>query len=160
MNVFTFSKLYSPKPHEIRTLHSSRPFQVRTPTAVNWTLLPSTYSSHRAGGPEEEGDFPVDASTARSRIRGRFKNNNNPPLEDINDLPCQPASRRWQNLQDDINIRLVEDRNHTALVLTHLQGELYQQRPILLRSLLGGSWCQVRLQEVGAKLGYRKLVPS
>ena len=73
---------------------------------------------------------PTRWELAHSRIKGMFKDYITPPLETIVELPCEPASRRWQELPEDIgqtNIGLVEQGTRASLVLTHCQGELYQQ---------------------------------
>ena len=148
--------------------------QVRSPTTVNWTPVPCTCSSgratawsggaRRAGGPEEEGDFPVDATTYVTPHR--------PTSPTRWDLPCQPASRTWQNLPEDmgsINIGLVEDRNHTALVLTHCTsrwlstGGWITEQPTSCwgRSLetATGSWCKALPAYGSAVLGSSLTAP-
>ena len=96
--------------------------------------------------------------TARSRIRGRFREYISPPVEKIADLPREPATHVWQVLPDEmgkVNIGLA-GRSNSKLVITTSQGELFQQVVIdkavdnttghaLLKSLLGD--------------GYRVLLP-
>ena len=103
---------------------------------------------------------PTRWEIVRDQVKGRFKDFITPPLENIADLPRNPASSRWQILPEGmgkINIGMVEEGNRSVMVLTNSHGELYQQVVVnktvdnatahsLLISLLGD--------------GYRKLVPS
>ena len=96
--------------------------------------------------------------TARSRIRGRFRDYISPPVDNIADLPREPATHVWQVLPDEmgkVNIGLA-GRSINKLVITTSQGELFRQVVIdkavdnttghaLLKSLLGD--------------GYRVLLP-
>ena len=107
--------------------------------------------------------------TARSRIRGRFREYISPPVDNIADLPRKPASDMWQVLPDEmgkVNIGLA-GRNNAMLVISTCQGELFQQVVIdkvidkavdnatghaLLRSLLGDGYrimlpCIIKLQD-------------
>ena len=90
--------------------------------------------------------------TARSRIRGRFREYISPPVDNIADLPRKPASDTWQVLPEEmgkVNIGLA-GRN-AMLVISTCQVELFQQVIIdkavvnatghaLLRSLLGDGY--------------------
>ena len=96
--------------------------------------------------------------SARSRIRGRFRDYISPPVDNIADLPREPAAHVWQVLPDEmgkVNIGLA-GRSINKLVITTSQGELFRQVVIdkavdnttghaLLKSLLGD--------------GYRVLLP-
>ena len=103
--------------------------------------------------------------TARSRIRGRFREYISPPVDNIADLPRKPASDMWQVLPDEmgkVNIGLA-GRSNAMLVISTCQGELFQQVVIdkavdnatghaLLRSLLGDGYrimlpCIIKLQD-------------
>ena len=67
----------------------------------------------------------------RNRIKGRFKDFITPPLDNIADLPRNPASSRWQILPEEmgkINIGMVEEGNRSFMILTNSHGELYQQQ--------------------------------
>ena len=91
--------------------------------------------------------------TARSRIRGRFRDYISPPVENIADLPREPAAHVWQVLPDEmgkVNIGLA-GRSINKLVITTSQGELFRQVVIdkavdnttghaLLKSLLGDGY--------------------
>ena len=124
------SRTSAPRPPSIgpSSLHPTAPVEL-PPKVVDLC--------RRAGGPEEYGDFLVGSTTRptnspsptrweldRSRIKGRFNNYITPTLENIADLPCEPASRRWQDLPEDngqINIGLVEQDTRSSLVLIHQQ---------------------------------------
>ena len=96
---------------------------------------------------------PTRWETARSRIRGWFREYISPPVDNIADLPRKPASETWQVLPDEmgkINIGLT-GRNKPLLVISTCQGELFQQVVIdktvdnatghsLLTSLLGDGY--------------------
>ena len=103
--------------------------------------------------------------TARSRIRGRFREYISPPVDNIADLPRKPPSDTWQVLPDEmgkVNIGLA-GRSNAMLVISTCQGELFQQVVIdkavdnatghaLLRSLLGDGYrimlpCIIRLHD-------------
>ena len=103
--------------------------------------------------------------TARSRIRGRFREYISPSVDKIADLPREPATHLWQVLPDEmgkVNIGLA-GRSNSKLVITTSQGELFRQVVIdkavdnttghaLLRSLLGDGYrvllpCIVKLQD-------------
>ena len=91
--------------------------------------------------------------SARSRIRGRFRDYISPPVENIADLPREPAAHVWQVLPDEmgkVNIGLA-GRSINKLVITTSQGELFRQVVIdktvdnttghaLLKSLLGDGY--------------------
>ena len=65
---------------------------------------------------------PTRWETARSRIRGRFREYISPPVENIADLPRKPASETWQVLPDEmgkINIGL-SGRNKPILSVAGL----------------------------------------
>ena len=62
--------------------------------------------------------------TARSRIRGRFREYISPPVDNIADLPRKPASDMWQVLPDEmgkVNIGLA-GRSNAMLVISTCQG--------------------------------------
>ena len=103
--------------------------------------------------------------TARSRIRGRFREYISPPVDNIADLPREPATHLWQVLPDEmgkVNIGLA-GRSNSKLVITTSQGELFRQVVIdkavdnttghaLLKSLLGDGYrvllpCIVKLRD-------------
>ena len=66
--------------------------------------------------------------TARSRIRGRFRDYISPPVDNIADLPREPATHVWQVLPDEmgkVNIGLA-GRSINKLVITTSQGELFR----------------------------------
>ena len=103
--------------------------------------------------------------TARSRIRGRFREYISSPVDKIADLPREPATNIWQVLPDEmgkVNIGLA-GRSNSKLVITTSQGELFRQVVIdkavdnttghaLLRSLLGDGYrvllpCIVKLRD-------------
>jgi hypothetical protein len=103
--------------------------------------------------------------TARSRIRGRFREYISPPVDKIADLPREPATHLWQVLPDEmgkVNIGLA-GRSNSKLVITTSQGELFRQVVIdkavdnttghaLLKSLLGDGYrvllpCIVKLRD-------------
>ena len=103
--------------------------------------------------------------TARSRIRGRFREYISPPGGKIGDLPREPATHLWQVLPDEmgkVNIGLA-GRSNSKLVITTSQGELFRQVVIdkavdnttghaLLKSLLGDGYrvllpCIVKLRD-------------
>ena len=103
--------------------------------------------------------------TARSRIRGRFREYISPPVDKIADLPREPATNIWPVLLDEmgkVNIGLA-GRSNSKLVITTSQGELFRQVVIdkavdnttghaLLRSLLGDGYrvllpCIVKLRD-------------
>ena len=91
--------------------------------------------------------------SAPSRIRGRFRDYISPPVDNIADLPREPAAHVWQVLPDEmgkVNIGLA-GRSINKLVITTSQGELFRQVVIdkavdnttghaLLKSLLGDGY--------------------
>ena len=62
---------------------------------------------------------------AHSQIKGRFQDYITPPLENIEDLPREPPSRRWQQLPNDmgkVNIGLVDEATRSTLVIIIFTG--------------------------------------
>ena len=110
------------------------------------------------------------ANTRWEFAHSQIKDYITPPLETITDLPCKPASRRWQEFPEDmgkINIGLVERGTRLSLVLTH-RGSctsrslstsmliMIPATPCWGRSLetATGSCCQIRFHYGSAVLGF------
>ena len=101
--------------------------------------------------------------TARSRIRGRFRDYISPPVDNIADLPREPATHLWQVLPDEMGKFNIGLAGKSKLVITTSQGELFRQVVIdkavdnttghaLLKSLLGDGYrvllpCIVKLRD-------------
>ena len=101
--------------------------------------------------------------TARSRIRGRFRDYISPPVDNIADLPREPATHLWQVLPDEMGKVNIGLAGKSKLVITTSQGELFRQVVIdkavdnttghaLLKSLLGDGYrvllpCIVKLRD-------------
>ena len=102
---------------------------------------------------------PTRWEIARSWFKGRFTDYITPPVVNIADLLRKPASSRWQILLEEmgkINIRLVEDRNQSVLVLTSFHGELYQ--PVVIDKTVDNATAHSLLRLLLGD-GYRMLVP-
>ena len=101
--------------------------------------------------------------TARSRIRGRFRDYISPPVDNIADLPREPATHLWQVLPDEMGKVNIGLAGKSKLVITTSQGELFRQVAndkvvdnttghALLKSLLGDGYrillpCIVKLRD-------------
>ena len=88
------------------------------------SLLPSQTATRPVSPPS-----PRRWETARSRISGRFRDYISPPVDNIADLPREPAAHVWQVLPDEmgkVNIGLA-GRSINKLVITTSQGELFRQ---------------------------------